>query len=134
MPGRAEPPGPSAPPPQLATQGEPTHPCSDAQLLRECTAALPDRAYQLYVEFLGHAANICLFIQNQVGGRLAHAGCRVVAFSIGVAWLLWMGHWPGAAPVYWVSVVVVGGGYSRWVGLGGADENVSQGCSACPCL
>ena len=35
-----------------------THPCGPTQPLRQCTEALPDRAYQLYVEFLSHADNM----------------------------------------------------------------------------
>ncbi|KAL4431061.1 hypothetical protein ABPG75_006317 [Micractinium tetrahymenae] len=50
---------------QLATQGGPTYPCSPRQSLQECTQALPDRGYALFVEFLTHADSMCLFIQNQ---------------------------------------------------------------------
>lgn len=40
---------------QLATQGGTTYPCSPRQSLHECTQALTDRAYALFVEFLTHA-------------------------------------------------------------------------------
>lgn len=42
-----------------------TYPCKSSQPLKACLAALPDRTYQLYVEFLTHIDSMCMFIQNQ---------------------------------------------------------------------
>lgn len=48
-----------------AAHGGETFPCSRRTALKACLAALPDRMWTLYVEFLTHADAMCLYIQNQ---------------------------------------------------------------------
>lgn len=50
---------------QRATQGESTFPCSNEEPLRKCMERLPERVYELYVEFLTHADSMCLFIEHR---------------------------------------------------------------------
>jgi hypothetical protein len=70
---------------QLATQGQATFPCAEAEPLKRCVERLPDREHGLYVEFLTHADEMCLFVQNQEFERYAEALLNQLAAGAGYA-------------------------------------------------